>query len=363
MTRSMKWTLLLAAMLLLVSPALAKDAEEAVPQQAIGKDTMLAVYFDVTQIDAEMIDRLGEVILALSENEALQDQEIALPVGDPRAMVDALTLMRGAFLQAGGEGLVMTVGMPGEEGWSPPMSLLAKTNGKFDAPAMAALIRTMGDGEMEAAIEPLGNGWQNIALTSKEGDEVTLPLPEPDEAVFAAFNKQLTQHKKPVMSVAFRMQEELRLMMDFAEEAAKNAQPGQGEDAQAQMAMGMLMGMFKPVRSLDTLGIAVSQVGEEGMLVDVQMTFLDAQNAQMFANLYNSILMFAPVILSGQAQGGEVENMPDPATINQFFMKLKMQVAGDTLKLTLDQAFFDLLDQMAPLFEGVQEEVGPGLEL
>ncbi|MEM9110945.1 MAG: hypothetical protein AAGC72_13075 [Planctomycetota bacterium] len=359
MTRLHPLTTLLAALLLIVTPASAEDTKQPVPQQAIGEKTMVALYLDVTQIDAEQIEGIGETLLgALGGIAEMQGEAFALPLGDPQEITDTLLTLRGSFLQAGGEALLMTVGMPGEDNWSPPMSLMAKTNDDLDANAMVALLRMMGEGEIEATLESLGSGWQNISLLSKEGEAVTLPLPEPNETAYSAFSKQLSQHDKPVMAVAFRMQDELREMMDLAEQAAKNAQPGPAEDAQGQMAMGMLMGMFKPIRSLDTLGIAVSQADGDSLLVDVQMTFLDTQSAQMFANLYNSILMFAPVMIAGQAQGGGVEGMPDAATINKFFMALKMEVADDTLKLKLDQDFFELAEKMAPLFEGLQGEAG-----
>lgn len=353
-------TVLLAALMLLVTPALAqeKQAEQAAPTKAIGEKTMLAFYVDVTQIDTEMISGLGKMLMGLAQNEAIKGQDLALPIGDPQQIADMLTLLRGSFVQAGGEAMLMTVEMPQEESWSPPMALLAKTNGKFDAASMTALFRSMGEGETDATLEALGDGWQNIAMKSKEGQAVTLPLPKPDAVAFAAINKQLTQHKKPMLAVAFRMQDQMREMMDEAEKAAKNAQPGQEQDPQQQMAMGMMMGMFKPIRSLDTLGLSISQVEVGGMLVDAQMTFQDAQSAQQFANLYNSILMFAPVIMAGAAQEGQIQNLPDPATINQFFMKLRMNLAGNSLKLTLDQDFFDLAEKMAPLFEGLNDQGG-----
>lgn len=359
MTRPLNLIVLLAAVLLLVSPALADKTEEAIPPKAIGNSTMLAVYIDVTQIDAEMIGQVGDVILGLADNPMLKDQGLALPLGDPQQIVDMLTLLRGSFLQAGGEGLAMTVEMPGEESWSAPMMLLAKTNDKFDAESMTAMVRSMGEGEMSATIESLGSGWQNIAMKTKQGEAVTLTLPKPDADVFSAMNKQLSKHDKPMLAVAFRMQDEMRKMLDGAEELAQGAQAGpgaEGQDAQAQMMMGLVMGMFKPIRELDTIGLSISKAGEDGMLIDAQMTFLDATSAQQFANVYNMVMMFAPVAMSQLGQGGEVENMPDPATINQFFMKLRMQVAGDSLSLTLDQDFFDLVEKMAPLFEGIQGE-------
>ena len=359
MTRTKTLTAMMAALAIVFSlPVLAAKP----PKQAVGEDTMLMLWVDVEQVNPEMIAGIGEALMGILENEMLQDQDLALPLGDPQQIIDSLTVVRGSFLQAGGEGLLMTVDMPDEESWSPPMNLFAKASKELDAKAMTALVRAMGEGEMNATLEPVADGWQNIALRTLDGQGVTKNLPEPNAEVYTAFEKQLTQAEKPVLAIAFRMQEEMRKMMDEAEDLAKNAQPGQGEDPQAQMAMGMMMGMFKPIRALDTLGVVVSQDKDEEMQVDIQMGFLDAQNAQMFANLYNSILMFAPVMMAQGGQG-QIENMPDPNTINQFFMKLKMQVAGDTLKLKLDKDFFELAEKMAPLFEGMVPEAGEGLNL
>lgn len=359
MTRLMKTIAVLAALMLLIAPAHAEQADPVIPAKAVGEKTMLAVYVDITQISPEALGGLGDMLKGITDNEALEGQGLALPMGDPKQIVNMITLLRGSFLQAGGEGLAMMMEMPGEDSWSPPMTLLAKTNDKFNAESMGAIFRSMGgEGKGETRMQALDAGWQSIVMENQDGEAVTMALPTPDPAVFTAMNKQLSHHKKPMLAVAFRMQDEMRKMMDSAEEAAKGAQPQPGEDPQAQMAMGMIMGMFKPVRALDTLGLAISQVEEGGMLVDVQMTFQDAQSAQMFANLYNSIMMFAPVMLAQAGQGDEIPNMPDPATINNFFMKLKMQPAGESLTLTLDQAFFDLAGKMAPLFQGIADQQG-----
>lgn len=354
----------LAALMLLILPARAEKTQ-ALPTQAVGSDTMLAVYVDVTQFSPEMIGGLGNAVLGIAQNEQLKGQGLALPIGDPKVIVDMLTTLRGSFLQAGGEGLMMTFEMPGEESWSPPMNLLAKTNDKLDPNAMVSLLRTMGDGEMDATLESLGGGWQNLALKSKAGDAVTMPLPKPDADVFAAFNHELTQHKKPLLTVAFRMQESMREMLDKLEQDAKAAQanPGQQQDPQAQMLAGMAMGMFKPIRELDTIGLSISEDDKNSKLVDLQMSFLDATSAQQFNNVYNVLLMVAPVALAQAGQGGEIENMPDPATINQFFMKLRMQPEGKSLKLKLDKEFFDLAEKLAPLFEGMAEQQGDDFQL
>lgn len=365
MKRLAQLTFFAAALMLLILPARAEKAAEAVPTQAIGNSTMLAVYIDVTQFDASMIETIGNAVLGLAGNEQLQDQGLAVPLGDPKQLIDMLTTLRGSFLQAGGEGLLATIEMPGEDDWSPPMTLLAKTNDKLDANALTAMIRTLGDGEMDATLEAIGGGWQNVAMKTKDGQPVTIALPKPDADVFAAFNKQLTQHEKPVFAVAFRMQEEMRKMLDQAEGLAQEAQPGaaDGQDAQAQMMTGMLMGMFKPIRQLDTIGLAVSKDGQGSMIVDVQMSFFDAASAEQFGNVYNTLLMFAPMLAAQAGGQGQAENMPDPATINNFFMKLKMEVAGDSLKLRLDKEFFDLAEKLSPLFEGMAEQQGEGLNL
>ena len=157
MTRFLKLIVLLAAFLIWVSPALAEKTEDTLPPQVVGTNTMLAAYVDMTQISPNVIDQLGDVFLSLANNEMLKDQGVVLPIGDPQQIVDMLALLRGPFLQAGGEGLAMTVEMPGEDSWSAPIMMSAKTNDKFDAPSMAAMVRSMGGAETEATIESLGN--------------------------------------------------------------------------------------------------------------------------------------------------------------------------------------------------------------
>ena len=356
MTRPLNLIVLFAALMMLVGPARADKAEQALPPQAIGNSTMLAVYIDLTQLDAEMIEQIGETIMGLADNPALEDQGLALPLGDPQQFVDMLTLLRGSLLQAGCEKLAMTLEMPGDESWSPQMTMLAKANDNFDAASVTALLRSLGEGEVEAEVEALGNGWQNLSMTSKLGEPITLDLPKPDAAAFDAFNKQLTKQDKPIFAVAFRMQDEMRKMIDMFGEAAKDAEPGEG--AEVDMMAGMLMGMFKPISKLDTIGLSFSQVEDNEMLVDAQMTFQDAVSAQQFANVYNTVMLFAPVALAQAAQAGEIENMPDAATINQFFMSLQMKVADESLTLRLDQAFFDLAKKLTPLFENLEEGAG-----
>ncbi|MEO0477634.1 MAG: hypothetical protein AAF085_16945 [Planctomycetota bacterium] len=104
MIRPLNLTVLLAAVMLLVMPARAEKTE-AIPPQAVGNSTMLAAYVDVTQIDPDVIKQIDEVLNSIAANQAMQGQGLALPMGDTQEMVDALTLLRGSFLQAVGEAL------------------------------------------------------------------------------------------------------------------------------------------------------------------------------------------------------------------------------------------------------------------
>ncbi len=331
-------------MLVLTMPARAVD----VPEQAIGENTALVVWVDLEQVDTEMIQKLGDQLAALADNPILADQAQGIPLGEIGKMKDVLTTLRNGFLQAGGQGLMLTLEMPGEDSLSPPMSVLAKTGQAVDTKAMAALVRTMSEGAMDAELAPVVEGWHDLAIVDLDkGVEVTQALPKPDKKAFKAFDKQLGDVKKPIISVAFRMQDELREMIGQLGGLAGDG--GGQQDPQAQMMLGML----EPLKRLETLGFAISK-DKDAFEVDAQMVFDKPGDAQQFAQMYNSILMFVPVILAGEAQ--KIQNAPDANTINSFFMKLQMTQNGDTLKLHLDKEFFELVDKMAPLFEAFGEQ-------
>lgn len=331
---------LTAVMLLLAGPALAVKA----PEKAIGEDTMLVVWLDVEQISPKLIKQLGDGLGEVLDNPMLADQGIGLPLGDTKEMVQGITAFRDGFVKAGGKGLLLTMAMPGEDddAWSPPLSVLANSGDKpMDRAAMKKLFDTVSEGEVDAEFAPIGGGWHDVSMVADGGEAVTLPLPKPDAEANKAFNKQLGAAKKPMLSIAFRMQDELREMMD------ENLQ-GLGGEGNPELAM--MMGMIQPIKSLDTLGINVSMVGEEDFKVDVQMDFLDEQQALMFMNMYNSIMMLAPAMLAQQVQG--VPDAPNPNELNQFFMKLMMKADGKTLSLTLDPAFFEMAEKLGPLMQG-----------
>lgn len=330
------FNLFAAALVMLLTLPASADA----PKKAIGKDTMLTLWVDVEQISPELIKTAGTALAGLSNNPILNQQGGALPLGEMATAVEKMTSFRNGFVKAGGTGVLMTMEMPGEESWSPPISMLAKSKDKLDTKAMTDLIKSLGEDAKEAEqvdvqFMPLEGGWHDISIVSAEGDQVTLPLPKPDEAAFKAFDKQMKLVKKPMMSLAFRMQDSLREKIQVP--------AGQQQDPQA----AMMMGMLRPLQKLDTVGVSVSMANEKDYVVDIHMAFLDANSANQFLNTYNAQMMFAPALLAGMLDGAP--NAPSPKDLNAFFMKLQMKGNGDTLSLKLDQAFFDMAEKLGPL--------------
>lgn len=341
--------MLAAAALLLACVAPARALET--PEQAVGESTMLVAWIDLEQVDNDMIERIVSGLALIAQNPMLAERGVGLPLGGFNEMVESLTTFRKGFVDAGGQGLMMSLEMPAAdaESWSPPMSMLAKTSDKVDNRAMSELVRTMSEGKMDAELEPIAGltGWHDLAVFSAEGESVTMPLPRPDKAAFKAFDRQLGDAKKPLVSVAFRMQESIRQQIAAMAQVAGN-DAGQ-QDPQA----AMMIGMLQPLVGIDTLGFAVVS-DKDDFEIAIQMVFLKPGDAQQFAQMFNTVMQLAPVMLAGQLQ--QLDNPPDPNTLNKFFMKLTMQHNGDTLKMKLDREFFDLLEELKPVFNGLVPE-------
>lgn len=341
--RTRRW---IAAVALAVAlPAALPAAAVDTPQRAIGKETAAVVYIDIEQIKPEMIGGLGMIMAGLGEHPLLADQGAALPLGDVQKIVEKATTFRNDFVKAGGQGLMLTLGMPKEESWSPPMSLLTKAKGELDTKIMAKMMNDLGEGKTNAELVAIDNGWYDISVVSLEGDAISQALPQPDAVAFKAFDKQLKVGKTPIIKVAFRMQERLRLMLD---QQAGAAQGGAQQDPNA----AMMVGMMSLIKDVDTLGFAISKGPEDSTTVDIQMVFLNADAATQFMGMYNAMMMFAPAMIAQEIQ--RVEGAPNPAEINQFFAMLKMNANGETLSLTLDKPFFDMVQKLGPLMQNIQ---------
>lgn len=335
--------------LMLATPAHALDT----PKQAIGEETALVVWLDMQLVEPEMIEEFGGMLDGVMEAVEMFGVGGGLPLGNIDEMVDGMTEFRKGFVDAGGEGLLLTMKMPEEGSWSPPISLLAKTKPEVDAKAMRTLIQLMSEDEMDAELAPIGEDWHDLSIVRANGNQVTVPLPEKqDKKVYKAFDKQLGEVKSPVLSVAFMMQDELREMIGEMAEGAAN---GGNDNPQAAMFAGML----QPLQGLESLGFAISQ-DKKNFEIDIQMVFLKTADAQQFAQMYNTIMQLAPAFMAAQLQ--EIEDAPDANTVNKFFMSLVMKQNGDTLKLNLDKDFFELVEEMGPVFDGLGGPRGGGFE-
>lgn len=340
-------TLLFAAVMLVVAaPARAIE----VPAQAVGDDTLAVIWIDMTRVDAEMVGESGAAFVEMVAGGGLEGLGIALPAGDAEQMVESLLAFHEGFVAAGGEGLLISIGMPTDETWSPTMSLLARSSGEIDTQAMTELLGTMSGGERTAQIEAIGEGWHHLSILSAAGVEETSPLPEPSEEASAAFARPLGTVQTPGLSIAVRIPQELRnMLMGMAGGA-----PGEdGARVPQDPQMQMMMQMIEPLQGLDTLGFALSSDDQDQMQVDVQMAFEEQVQATQFFNMYNSIMTLMPMMVFQQTQN--VQGAPDPATINRFFMLLRMQSQGEVLSLRLDNEFFELAEQIVPLMEGLAQ--------
>lgn len=330
----------------LAGPARAVDA----PKQAFGEGTAMAVWVDFEQLDEDMVKRIQDLLSGMGDTPLLGQLGGGLPIGDVGELTDKVTKVRDGFLEAGGEGLLVTLEMPGEGAWSPPMNVLVKASDNADAQAMAGIVREMSEGEQAATMQPVADGWHNLAITNKDGKPVTIPLPEPDKKAFKAFDAQLDEVKKPAMCLAFRLPEELR--KQFAG-AGQNGQQPQNPQA------AMMMGMMQSLQGLDTLGVAISE-DDDDIELNIQAVFLKPGQAQQFAQMYNSMMQLAPILLANELPN--IENAPDVNTVTKFFNMLIMKQNGDTLKLNLDKQFFELAEEVAPVFEAMQAR-GRGQQL
>jgi len=251
MKRMMKQTWMVKAfaavcLLVLSLPAAAVEA----PKKAIGKDTMVVVWVDMQQITPEMIETVGQAMADFSKNPMLEKQGGAVPLGEINKAVKNMTKFRDGFVKAGGQGMMMAIGMPEQGSWSPPMSMLVKSNGKLDAKALLSAMnevkpedeQALGEDDFQAT--DIGEGWHDLMIKSEDGEQVTNALPTPDAAALAAFNKQLSAGKKPAFSMAFRMQPSLREMMQGLGE-------GFGDQPPADPNMAMMMGMDGGAPDLD----------------------------------------------------------------------------------------------------------------
>lgn len=328
----------LALVVLSAWPAAAVE----VPQATIGEGTAMVIWLDMEQVSPQMVKDAGEAMRTVADNPMLQEQGLALPFGEIDGMVDQILAFHAGYLEAGGESVMMAVGMPGEDGFSPPFSMITHSKKDVQPKAFSDMFSKMTAGKMNAQLVPIAKGWHDVSIVDADGKVVTESLPEPDKKTYDAFAKPLGLMEDPVVTFAFRMQEPIR------KELTEMTQGLGGAGGQQDPMMAMFAGVIRPLLQLDTVGFAYSLKENKNQL-DVQMAFLTVKDAQEFAQLFNTILLFAPAMIAPQLQ--EIPGAPDPAALNAIFMKMQMTGKGDTLSLSLDQEFFDMAEKMAGQLE------------
>lgn len=332
-----KYSTLMMAMLALV--LVARPAAAQVPDTAVAEDTALMVWVDMTIVDEEMIADAAEMLGDLMDSPMLD--QAGLPMGDLDLMIIQMQDSRDSFVEAGGEGILLMMSMPTEADLqSLPLSVLVKVTEDADADALHDIMASMAEGA-QFEMDEYADGW--MALTMDGADAVTK---EGDADAAERFNAHLIERAEAPLTLIYRMDDTARDMLD---------QMMMGDNAE----MAMLAGVMQPLRGMDTAAISVFQV-EDGVEVDIAMAFDDKELGGQFLNSFNGILMLAQGMLGMQM--AELDNAPSQEAITGFFAALAMQSddGGETLRLKLDQEFFDIAEEMGPAFEEMMGGFGGG---
>lgn len=331
--------MLLAMATIIARPAAAVQA----PDKAVPEQTMLVVWLDLEQIDAETIESVGETISGFLAGDRVQDLGLGVPLGDPEEGIAKMAQTRDAMVENGAEGLLLMIDRPADDSWSPAMRALVKTSADADAEKLAELASGLSDeGDLSALAAPYADGWHSLAIW-RDGDEeqdIVLPaVTDGDEEVAAQFNLQLEEQGDAPFTLVFRMDETMKKRVDDMTAGGQQQNPQ----------MAMMMSMAGMLRGMDSL--AVSLADEEGLNINIAMRFEDTEQATAFVQMYNALMMMAPALVAQQAQN--MPDPPEPAMINSFFAKLMMKPDGQTLRMELDPSFFEMAQQLSSLFEGM----------
>ncbi|XAM00502.1 hypothetical protein OT109_03740 [Phycisphaeraceae bacterium D3-23] len=325
-------------MAMLAAVMLVRPAQAGVPETAVSDDTALMVWIDLTIVDEDMIADAGELMGDLADSDMLGG--VGLPIGDLELGILQMQDFRDAFVEAGGEGIVLMMAMPENMDGMPPMSALIKVGEDFDAEALQDAVAGMADG-MAIDMDEYADGWMAVSM---DGADAVTKTGNADTA--DRFNAHLIERAEAPITVVYRMDDNARDMLDGMMEA---------DDPQ----MAMVAGVLQPLRGMDTAAISVFEV-EDGVELDIAMAFEDTDLGSQFLNSFNGILMLAQGMLGMQM--AELDNAPSEETISGFFKHLAMQSDdnGATLRMRLGQDFFDAAEEMGPAFEEMMGQFGGG---
>lgn len=323
---------LMLAMLALV--LIARPAAAEVPETAVSDKTALMVWVDLTIVDEDMIASAGELLAGLGDAPMLGElgEGQGLPMEELDLSILQMQDFRESFVEAGGEGLLLMLSMPGEEGQAPSMSAMVKVGEGADAAALEDAIADLADGAV-VEMDEYADGWMAAGI---DGAEAPTKDGNPEDA--AQFNAHLAERAEAPITIVFRMDDDMREMIDGLMLA---------DDPQ----MAMIAGVLQPLRGLSTAALSVFVDDDNAAEIDVAMAFEDKQLGSEFLNSFNGILMLAQGMLGMQM--AELDNPPSQQAIAGFFQGLAMQSedGGATLRMKLGQDFFDFAEELGPAFE------------
>lgn len=339
MTRRLPLMLLACCLLL----SIARPAAAQVPDTAVADDTTLMLWIDLTRVDEAMIDRAGEMMADLADSPMAG----GLPMGDLDLGVLMMHDFRESFVEAGGEGLLVMMSMPdmnnlGQGIDELPLSIMVKAGEGADAAAIKdAMTDLMGEmaGDVAFEMDEYADGWLAV-----DADDLPPVTKEGDADVADRFNAQLLERAEAPMTLVFRMNDQLRDLLDDMMVA---------ED----QTMAMLAGMMQPLHGMDLAAVSLYTDGGEAE-VDIAMVFEDKNMGKQFLNSFNGMLMLGQAMLGGQM--AEMPNPPSQEAIAGFFEYLAMGSTdgGETLRLKLDQGFFDIVEEMGPALQDLMGGMG-----
>lgn len=321
----------------------ARPAAAQAPDTAVAEDTTLMLWIDLTRIDDAMIERAGEMMADLADSPMAG----GLPVGDLDLGILMMQDFRESFVAAGGEGLLVMMGMPdmanlqqGMKGL--PLSVMVKTGERADPAALKdAMTDLMGEaaGDVAFEMDEYADGWLAVSV-----DGLPPVTKEGDADAADRFNAQLIERAEAPVTVVLRMNDQMREVLD-------------GMMLVDDPTMAMMAGMMQPLHGMDVTAVSLFTDGEETE-IDIAMVFEDKRMGSQFLNSFNGMLMLGQGMLG--AQMAEMNNPPSQEAIAGFFqfLALKSTDGGETLRLILDQRFFDAAEEMLPALQDMMGGMG-----
>ena len=317
-----------------LSPARAQNVP--MPESAITENTTFVLWMDSEHFTAEALRGAAKQVSA-----ALPPQMQGQLDAKLNESIEQFQAGYDAFTNAGGQGMLVVMRSPREDGTTPRAATLLRVDEGTNPDDMAAAIQEVEGGRAPMLVkhEP---GW--LTHRKKLGQAATPTTGTAEQA--EQFQSLFANTDSAPVRIAFRMTGALREWI-AAQQNAGNQQGGMGGMGPAQALLG-------PAQSISG-GWSTVEFGENPGLVST-IQFSDAQSAQRFRSAWEGLLMMGQGVL--QTQLGNAPNAPEPGTVQGLFNQLKFQQDGEKLSAKLDTAFIQHAGKLAPAAQGLLMMMG-----